>query len=379
MYSSTIVLSCFLTLPCFLSFFIFVYEIIVVLCVWLCGKKTNGIIKSFSWPVRDGLTYLWICNRSKWQAVDLSMGEVDMDDNVELDNNIKKHERQYKRPQIWWVVYKPLGTGIGTFRRSILDSSMKDNANVNNKATPEEKPTFCNRFCRQTGYHLSRIEMPYQQSVEAKPYINVDMVTFSFLCCTRADLKPNCGRVYYILRMFIVSMLLLFIGIGICLITMVLNNNLALTSSNVGLIIVEGIFWPLITSLLVFLLLFMCNCLYLRLEQYPTRFFQFWRTTVDDKDVNDNDFLKSKFDDINYNSSSSNSSNSDDEEIENRKTIFENDNNKKYKDMLKENDHSSTIIPPERNHLEINISFNDIHTGLGKNEDENDVDFDILK
>ena len=145
MYSSTIVLSCFLTLPCFLSFFIFVYEIIVVLCVWLCGKKTNGIIKSFSWPVRDGLTYLWICNRSKWQAVDLSMGDVDMDDNVELDNNIKKHERQYKRPQIWWVVYKPLGTGIGTFRRSILDSSMEDNANVNNKATPEEKPTFCNR------------------------------------------------------------------------------------------------------------------------------------------------------------------------------------------------------------------------------------------
>jgi hypothetical protein len=47
--------------------------------------------------------------------------------------------------------------------------------------------------------------------------------------------------------------------------------------------------------------------------------------------------------------------------------------------MLKENDHSSTIIPPGRNHLEINISFNDIHTGLGKNEDENDGDFDILK
>ena len=225
-----IALLCFLTLPCFLSFFFFVYEISVVLCTWLCGRNTKGIIQKFTWPIRDGLTYLWMCDRSKWQALEETVvsGSGSSSDN----GNKKQYKKHYRRPQIWWIVYKPLGVGIQTSRKSFLDSGKaKDNFG--------KPPTCCNRFCRQTDYHLSRIEMSYEKSLSVQPFQIVDMTVCSFLCCTRADLKPNCNRATYLLRTLCCSIMLFLLGIGMCLFVIIVNNSGVITSINVGAIIFE--------------------------------------------------------------------------------------------------------------------------------------------
>ena len=209
-----------------------------------------------------------MCDRSKWQALEETVvsGSGSSSDN----GNKKQYKKHYRRPQIWWIVYKPLGVGIQTSRKSFLDSGKaKDNFG--------KPPTCCNRFCRQTDYHLSRIEMSYEKSLSVQPFQIVDMAVCSFLCCTRADLKPNCNRATYLLRTLCCSIMLFLLGIGMCLFVIIVNNSGVITSINVGAIIFEIIFWPLIVSLILFAFTFVCNCFYLRLETYPTRFYNSWQ------------------------------------------------------------------------------------------------------
>ena len=54
------------SLPCFLSCVYMVYECIFILWLWTCGKPAIGVLHSFTWPTRDGLTFLCCCNRAKW-------------------------------------------------------------------------------------------------------------------------------------------------------------------------------------------------------------------------------------------------------------------------------------------------------------------------
>ena len=257
-------LSCFLALPCFFSFFFFAYESVLVVIVWLFGKTAKGIVKGFSWPVRDGLTVLWACNRSKWQPLRKnSVGDV----SGESGNVYAKGSNSGpRRPQVWSIVYRPLADDAG---RSSVTLPRRSTLKVADSGKSTSCQVCCNRFCRQTGYHLSRLEMFDVSSSYVALNDTVNLRVFSCLCVTRADIVPSYDRFVYFLKIFFCSLVSLTFGVCTCLVIFIAYGY---NFDSHGEGIESFVFWPLIISFSLFLLAFVFNCLYLRLERYPVRF-----------------------------------------------------------------------------------------------------------
>ena len=99
-----------------------------------------------------------------------------------------------RRPQVWSIVYKPLADDAG---RSSVDSPRRSILKMADSGKSTSCQVCCNRFCRQTGYHLSRLEMPYVASNNMALNDAVNLRVFSCLCVTRADIVPSYDRFVY--------------------------------------------------------------------------------------------------------------------------------------------------------------------------------------
>jgi hypothetical protein len=231
------------SLPCFLSCVYMVYECIFILWLWTCGKPAIGVLHSFTWPTRDGLTLLCCCNRAKW------------------------HPRTSHRPQSWLVVYRPLGglpkstvsdaTGLGI--RTVSDTSRVHQAQ-------DVTPTKWDRCCLRDGYHLARIEMPAESSNQAARFDHVEMRTCASGCCVRADLAPSKDRFERCMCMFSSAIFLACFGLAACSIVWYFcdwNRDAFLMC----------VLWSIGAACFCFVICFACNICYLRFEQYPDRFF----------------------------------------------------------------------------------------------------------
>ena len=111
--------------------------------------------------------------------------------------------------------------------------------------------------------------MPYVASNNMALNDTVNLRVFSCLCVTRADIVPSYDRFVYILKTFFSSLVSLTFGVCTCL---VIFSAYGYNFGSHGEGIESFVFWPLIVSFSSFLLAFVFNCLYLRLERYPVRF-----------------------------------------------------------------------------------------------------------